>query len=95
MRYGRYRSQHACKRSQQRGISDSAIEAALYFGERFHDHDGSKAHFLSRKAAAKAERMYGVRLDEYVGATVIISDKGEVVTVQYCERPKRNWRGRH
>ncbi len=86
---------HAQERAQQRGIDEKAIAAILYYGQRYYAGDGSKAYFMSRKAIEKARTQWDMDLDDYRNTAVIMSSHHEIITVQYCDRPKKSWRGRH
>lgn len=95
MGFGWKLTTHARVRHQQRGIGEDAIAAALYFGDRYHAGDGSKAYFMSRRAIDRVHRQTGMDLTQYSDTAVILSSDDAVITVQYCDRPKKSWRGRH
>jgi len=88
-------TKHAALRSQQRGIDEAIIAAAIHFGERHHPGGGHKAFFLGRKAVAKARSMWNTNLSDYQNVAVIVSADDRIVTVQHCPAPKKSWRGRH
>jgi hypothetical protein len=88
-------SGHARKRSQQRGIDDEVIAAVLLYGEKFHAGEGNFAYYMSRRAVERASRSHGTRLDDYRDAAVIASPHMNIITVQFVERPKKSWRGKH
>ncbi len=87
---------HAALRMQQRGISSTALLAALEYGRRIHA-KGLTYHVLGHKEVAfHAER--GVNLSDFEGLQVLVSEDGAVVTT-YRNRNrhaiKGQARGRH
>lgn len=72
-------SKHARARMTTRSISRTAIEAALEFG-RCVEIRGAQIFAIGRKEVAKYRRD-GVELRQYEGTQVVVTARGEVMTV--------------
>jgi len=83
---------HARKRGQQRGISQDAVQAALWFGDRFWAGDGCVAYYLGRKVMRRVGVEISRTLEQYRDIAVIVASDGALVSVQHTPRPKRRWR---
>lgn len=86
---------HARVRCQQRGIPVDAVKTVLRYGRKYHAGEGQYAYFLGKRAVRRALARYGVRVERWINAAVIVGPDNAVVTVQRAPRPKRSWRGRH
>lgn len=84
---------HARARCQQRGIRAEAIEAALAFGEMFHDRNSSVTYWLSRRCVEWAWRLSRQDLEPFQGAAITFSQEGDIITAQWAPRRKRQWGG--
>ena len=72
-------TRHAKRRMAQRGLPEYAVEAAIAWGQEWHQSGGYSVHFLGRRAVAGALRQ-GVDLRSMLGVTVVLSGCGRVVT---------------
>ena len=76
-------SQHASKRSQQRGIPPLIVDLLLEFGTREHDGNGAEVCYFDRGAKRRLQSYAGGligKLSEDLDAYAIVSGD-EVVTV--------------
>lgn len=78
-------SKHSAVRTQQRAISQEAVELIVFFGERSHDGRNGIRCLMTDKAVAKLEKVVGhtQRTDNLRGCYVVLSAKDEhtVITV--------------
>ena len=82
-------SRHAATRSQQRGISASAIDYILEFGSEHHDHHGGVVVLVDRAAARRIARTRNTRssqLDSLRGLYAVLASDGCVRTVGHRTR---------
>ena len=79
-------SNHAMKRCQQRGISQSSIDTVVRFGRRQIRHNGY-VYSMDRRARRNAERLLGDKYRRVVDAldiyVVISLNTREVITVAH------------
>lgn len=80
-------SLHARSRLDARGVSKTALEAALRWGRRTWSH-GDLCFRLDHRSVAVA-RKRGVRVDAHEGTTVIITQDGTVRTIWRNRAPRR------
>ena len=81
-------SRHAATRSQQRGISASAIDFLLEYGSEHHDHHGAIVGAFDGAAARRIARSRGIRrseLDALRGLYAVVAS-GWVRTVGHRTR---------
>ncbi len=86
-------SKHAQDRQRQRGVCGEAVIAALAFGEEFADHNHCTTYWLTRRSLVEVPRHALRALWRFIGLAVVVSIDGVVVTVQYVNKRKHNWRG--
>ena len=82
-------SRHAATRSQQRGISASAIDFLLEYGSEHHDHHGAIVVLLDRAAARRIARIRDIgrsQLDALRGLYAVVASDGWVRTVGHRTR---------
>ena len=83
-------TQHALKRSSQRGVSERAIEYILEHGTSKYDGHGGVVHFLNKKEKKyinKNEQEIFNRFDRFKNLFVVTSSySGEVITVGHRYR---------
>jgi hypothetical protein len=82
-------SRHAATRSQQRGISASAIDYLLEYGSEHHDHQGAIVVLLDHAAARRIARARDLRrseLDALRGLYAVVASDGWVRTVGHRTR---------
>ena len=83
-------SQHALKRSQQRGVSKNAINYILDYGNIKHDKHGGVVHYLSSKDKRfinKSDNNLFKDLEKRKNIFVVTSaTSGEVITVGHRYR---------
>ena len=73
-------SRHAKRRSQQRAIDNTAVQAALNWGTVIRQYGGSRVFHLG-KAEVRAARQLGLRLERHMGVAVVLSAEERVITV--------------
>jgi len=82
-------SRHAATRSQQRGISASAIDFLLEYGSEHHDHHGAIVVLLDGAAARRIARIRDIgrsQLDALRGLYAVVASDGWVRTVGHRTR---------
>ena len=81
---------HALKRSSQRGVSETAIEYVLEYGTSKYDGRGGVVHFLNKKEKKyinKNEQEVFKDLERFKNLFVVTSStSGEVITVGHRYR---------
>jgi len=85
-------TRHARERMGARGLSSTAISAALDYGRVVHTR-GAAIHVIGRKEVDWFDRL-GIDLSRYEGVQVVCSSDGAVITV-YRNRDFRGLRPRH
>lgn len=76
-------SQHAKKRSQQRGITPFIVDLLLEFGSHESDGDGAEIYFFDRKSKKRIHSYAGTlvnKINEQLDAYIVVAG-GTVVTV--------------
>lgn len=86
-------TEHARRRSQQRGITRQMIELVLDNGEWFHDRNGSMTAWMTHRCLPQVAPALLWIAKQCVGIAVTISVDGAIVTVQRAVHMKRDWRG--
>jgi len=84
-----YFTEHAKTRMAQRGLTQAAVDAALYWGESLpQSGEGTHLYWLSDRAVAKAQRE-GVDVSPYRNTALVITDNGTVISVFLCTNPRK------
>lgn len=91
-RMGRMLTPHASERMTTRGLSPTAVAAAVAYGRVIHTR-GADIHVIGRKEVETLERD-GIDLSRYEGVQVVCSPEGAVLTV-YRNRDFRGLRPRY
>ncbi len=86
-------TRHARVRQQQRGLSDTEIDAALQWGRAVPLRGGVIAYHLGRRERAIAERS-GTSIRDLRDLVVIVADGDIVLTAYPCDRIGRLRRAR-
>ncbi len=85
-------TRHARTRSSQRALSPIAICSALDFGREWRNCRGGTIHYIGDRDVAAAARL-GIDIRRHRGVTVILSKRGDVVTLYRNRRaPRRQGR---
>ena len=79
-------TRHGNLRCAQRGISPTAINAAVDWGLKRKVGDGCTAYFVGRRSVARAAR-HGVSLKRHLGVTVIVEGGRRIVTAYVSAKP--------
>ena len=74
-------SKHAQRRSQQRSISESEIQAALDWGTPIRQRHGRTAYHLGRRDVRRARQRGALLPQGAQNVTAILSQDGTLVTV--------------
>ena len=81
-------SDHADRRSQQRGVRGAHVDAALSWGRCYHQRRGRCAYYVGRREVAQASGE-GADIRAFEGTAVVVAGDGEVVTVIKVANPRR------
>ena len=84
-------SEHARKRSQQRGIGTEVIDAVAAYGTVV-GHRGAKKYFMDKKARARARRGLGPaqyrRIADRLDTYIVVADATIITVAKLSERIK-------
>jgi hypothetical protein len=75
---------HASHRAQERKVGSEGLRAALLFGDRFVQSDGTVLHLVTRRACARLSRDLGLRPgyvhDALYRVYAVVARSGAIVT---------------
>jgi hypothetical protein len=78
-------TQHASQRLEQRRVGREGLRAALLFGDRFSQADGTVIHLVTRRAAALISTEFGLPAayvdNKLRGVYLVMTRLGAVITV--------------
>jgi hypothetical protein len=88
-----YLTKHAWERSNARGLSSEAIDAAIQYGRVVHVR-GAAVHVIGKKEVRRFSEV-GVDLEKYEGVQVVCSPDDEAVLTAYRNHDLRGLRPHH
>lgn len=88
-----YLTKHAWERSNARGLSNEAIDAAIQYGRVVHVR-GAAIHVIGKKEVRRFAEI-GVDLEKYEGVQVVCSPDDEAVLTAYRNHDLRGLRPNH
>lgn len=85
-------SNHAIKRSEQRGISHEAVDIVIKYGSMYYAGDGCIVYWLSERDVKKIRILYNERIEAYKNISVLLSnDESIIITIMHTNKPPKYW----
>lgn len=88
-----YLTKHAWERSNARGLSNEAIDAAIQYGRIVHVR-GAAVHVIGKKEVRRFAEI-GVDLEKFEGVQVVCSSDDEAILTAYRNHDLRGLRSHH